>query len=181
MPSASPSGKDRAVLEEVVTAEILEQWLDDLDWDQAAVLQEIIHLGTYQSRYAVRWRCTRPGSARWDTLQKERACPSEIRSAKREPGASFPRLTSKPCMRNWEDDGTCPGCPRFVPGRWMQARRGPLRHEDRRGCAPAGHEYPAYGATPGEPGWGGRSRSQRRQRGLTDRLQRTGVLFYRFR
>jgi hypothetical protein len=30
------------------------------------------------SRYAVRWRCTRPGSARWDTLQKERACPSEI-------------------------------------------------------------------------------------------------------
>jgi predicted HTH domain antitoxin len=31
-----------------VTVEIPEQWLQDLDWQQGAVMQEIIQLGTYQ-------------------------------------------------------------------------------------------------------------------------------------
>jgi hypothetical protein len=35
-------------MEKVVTVEIPEQWLQDLNWDQAAVVQEIIQLGVYQ-------------------------------------------------------------------------------------------------------------------------------------
>lgn len=35
-------------MEKLVTVEIPEQWLEELDWDQASVVQEIIHLGTYQ-------------------------------------------------------------------------------------------------------------------------------------
>lgn len=39
-------------MEKLVTVEIPEQWLQGLDWGQAAVVEEIIHLGTYQ--YKVR-------------------------------------------------------------------------------------------------------------------------------
>ena len=35
-------------MERVVTVEIPEQWLQDLNWDQAAVVQEIIQLGVHQ-------------------------------------------------------------------------------------------------------------------------------------
>ena len=37
-------------MEKVVTVEIPEQWLQDLDWHQGAVMQEIIQLGTHQLR-----------------------------------------------------------------------------------------------------------------------------------
>lgn len=35
-------------MEKVVTVEVPEQWLQGLDWDESAVIQEIIYLGTYQ-------------------------------------------------------------------------------------------------------------------------------------
>jgi hypothetical protein len=35
-------------MEKLITVEIPEQWFQDLDWDQSAVVQEIIQLGTYQ-------------------------------------------------------------------------------------------------------------------------------------
>lgn len=35
-------------MEKRITVEIPEQWLQDLDWDRAAAVQEIIRLGTYQ-------------------------------------------------------------------------------------------------------------------------------------
>jgi predicted HTH domain antitoxin len=35
-------------MEKVVTVEIPERWLQGMDWDQAAVVQEIIQLGVYQ-------------------------------------------------------------------------------------------------------------------------------------
>jgi hypothetical protein len=37
-------------VDKLVTVEIPEQWLEDLDWHQRAILQEIIQLGTYQLR-----------------------------------------------------------------------------------------------------------------------------------
>ena len=37
-------------MEKRITLEIPEEWVHDLDWDQAAVLQEIVQLGTYQLR-----------------------------------------------------------------------------------------------------------------------------------
>ena len=41
-------GKEGVGMEKVVTVEIPEQWLQDLDWQQRAVMQEIIQLGAYQ-------------------------------------------------------------------------------------------------------------------------------------
>jgi predicted HTH domain antitoxin len=35
-------------MEKVITVEIPERWLQDLDWHQEALVQEIIQLGTYQ-------------------------------------------------------------------------------------------------------------------------------------
>jgi predicted HTH domain antitoxin len=35
-------------MEKVVTVEVPVQWLEDLKWDESAVVQEIIQLGTYQ-------------------------------------------------------------------------------------------------------------------------------------
>jgi predicted HTH domain antitoxin len=35
-------------MDKVVTVEIPEQWLQDLDWQRGTVLQEIIQLGSYQ-------------------------------------------------------------------------------------------------------------------------------------
>ena len=35
-------------MEKVMRVEIPEQWLQGLDWDRGAVVQEIIRLGTYQ-------------------------------------------------------------------------------------------------------------------------------------
>ena len=35
-------------MEKLITVKIPEQWLQGLDWDKTAVVQEIIHLGTYQ-------------------------------------------------------------------------------------------------------------------------------------
>jgi hypothetical protein len=35
-------------MEKIVTLEIPEQWLQGLDWDQSAVMQEIIQLGIHQ-------------------------------------------------------------------------------------------------------------------------------------
>ena len=35
-------------MNKVIQVEIPEQWLQGLDWDQEAVAQEIIQLGTYQ-------------------------------------------------------------------------------------------------------------------------------------
>jgi len=35
-------------MEKHITVEIPEQWLQDVAWDEAAVVQEIIQLGTYQ-------------------------------------------------------------------------------------------------------------------------------------
>lgn len=35
-------------MENVITLEIPEQWLKGLDWDQSAVMQEIVQLGIYQ-------------------------------------------------------------------------------------------------------------------------------------
>ena len=35
-------------MEKTTRVEIPEEWLQGLDWDQAAVVQEIIQLGTYQ-------------------------------------------------------------------------------------------------------------------------------------
>jgi hypothetical protein len=46
------SGKEGTDMDKVVTVEIPERWLQDLDWHQEAVVQEIIQLGTYQ--YKVR-------------------------------------------------------------------------------------------------------------------------------
>jgi hypothetical protein len=37
-------------MEKVIRVEIPEQWLQGLDWDRGAVVQEIIQLGTYQLR-----------------------------------------------------------------------------------------------------------------------------------
>jgi predicted HTH domain antitoxin len=39
-------------MEKVVTVKIPEQWIQDLDWHEGAVVQEILQLGTYQ--YKVR-------------------------------------------------------------------------------------------------------------------------------
>ena len=38
----------RGRMEKVIRLEIPEQWLQGLDWDRGAVVQEIIQLGTYQ-------------------------------------------------------------------------------------------------------------------------------------
>jgi hypothetical protein len=35
-------------MEKVVTIEVPAQWLEDLDWDESAMVQESIQLGTYQ-------------------------------------------------------------------------------------------------------------------------------------
>jgi hypothetical protein len=35
-------------MEKVITVEVPEQWLQGLDWDESAVVQEIIQLGAYQ-------------------------------------------------------------------------------------------------------------------------------------
>jgi len=35
-------------MEKVITVEVPEQWLHGLDWDESAVVQEIIQLGTHQ-------------------------------------------------------------------------------------------------------------------------------------
>ena len=35
-------------MEKVVRVEIPEEWLQDLEWDQTTVLQEIVQLGIYQ-------------------------------------------------------------------------------------------------------------------------------------
>lgn len=35
-------------MEKIVTVEIPERWLKDLDWQQETLVQEIIQLGTYQ-------------------------------------------------------------------------------------------------------------------------------------
>ncbi len=35
-------------MEKVVKVEIPEEWLQDLEWDQATVMQEIVQLGVYQ-------------------------------------------------------------------------------------------------------------------------------------
>jgi predicted HTH domain antitoxin len=35
-------------MEKVITIEVPEQWLKGLDWDESAVVEEIIQLGTYQ-------------------------------------------------------------------------------------------------------------------------------------
>jgi hypothetical protein len=35
-------------MEKTVRVEIPEEWLQDLEWDQATVMQEIIQLGVYQ-------------------------------------------------------------------------------------------------------------------------------------
>jgi predicted HTH domain antitoxin len=41
-------GKEWLIMEKVIRVEIPEHWLQGLDWDQGAVVQEIIQLGTYQ-------------------------------------------------------------------------------------------------------------------------------------
>jgi hypothetical protein len=46
--AALGSGKEGRHMDKVVTVEIPEQWLQDLDWHQGAVVQEIIQLGTHQ-------------------------------------------------------------------------------------------------------------------------------------
>ena len=38
-------------MEKVIRVEIPEEWLQGLDWDQTAVVQEIIQLGTHQMRF----------------------------------------------------------------------------------------------------------------------------------
>jgi predicted HTH domain antitoxin len=35
-------------MEKVITVEVPEEWLQGLDWDESAVVQEIIQLGAYQ-------------------------------------------------------------------------------------------------------------------------------------
>jgi hypothetical protein len=40
--------KEGVIMEKTVTVEIPEQWFHDLDWQEGALLQEIIQLGTYQ-------------------------------------------------------------------------------------------------------------------------------------
>ena len=35
-------------MEKMVTVEVPVEWLEDLQWDESAVVQEIIQLGTYQ-------------------------------------------------------------------------------------------------------------------------------------
>jgi predicted HTH domain antitoxin len=48
VPTDPERGKEGGGMEKVVTVEIPEQWLQDLDWHEGAVMQEIIQLGTYQ-------------------------------------------------------------------------------------------------------------------------------------
>ena len=38
------------MMDKIVTVEIPEDWLQGLDWDQGAVMREVIQLGTYQLR-----------------------------------------------------------------------------------------------------------------------------------
>jgi len=38
----------KAAVEKVVTVEVPAEWLEDLEWDESALIQEIIQLGTYQ-------------------------------------------------------------------------------------------------------------------------------------
>jgi predicted HTH domain antitoxin len=35
-------------MEKMVTVEVPVEWLEDLEWDESAVVQEIVQLGTYQ-------------------------------------------------------------------------------------------------------------------------------------
>ena len=72
-------------MEKLVAVEIPEQWLDDLDWDQAAVLQEVIHLGTYQFKVrralemyqagigSLGYAAERTGLAKRDLIREARA------------------------------------------------------------------------------------------------------------
>jgi predicted HTH domain antitoxin len=48
VPAGLGRGKEGAGMEKLVTVEIPERWLRDLDWHEGAVVQEIIQLGTYQ-------------------------------------------------------------------------------------------------------------------------------------
>lgn len=43
-------GKVGAIMDKIVTVEIPEDWLQGLDWDQGAVVREVLQLGTYQLR-----------------------------------------------------------------------------------------------------------------------------------